>query len=564
MGVYTSLYCGEWDFGQLWGGELPDDWSAGAQLYLWRVEDQLKRTRKKPDLERPLTFRTFFPALRDLLPVYSFAKKDNRFYSSSLLTEKNPFLVGLSDNKNNLINRKVEVITISGVGTSTLEKIYLSKDRTEDDIKNERWRDGHPPESPYLQQTVGDKTVLFQSASLSEVSQGVWKAENIEHVDLPNYARETVSLIVTIPHYDEIKPAWLPNMFSTFKNSFANLFSFVTVHAQSEEYFENIPEPLTFSPFVDPSSTLSFTVSSNVSFELVDPEGKILSRDKNDFGEDNANFDDDPDDSEDIILVTIRNPKVGKYMLKITGNIAGDYYVDSTYVNDNGVFDDTNEGKVTEGEEVTLEAVVSEISGVDLPENETEEEPVDTTTSDNDNKPEDKKSNLTGPNTAKDRDLGKRSGTVLGTATVRLKLSEVILGVRQRLTTEIASARLGGPRKDGLGEREIASPTHHKGAGLQPSPRLRPAGVKTGGLTKKDFILLVGPVNDMLARARAYESAKTAKNTKLAESLLVKIKLDYLDFDNKMDRLIASGRLNKQTVNILNTLTQRLRNAGLR
>ncbi|MDO8512152.1 MAG: hypothetical protein Q7S57_02675 [bacterium] len=87
---------------------------------------------------------------------------------------------------------------------------------------------------------------------------------------------------------------------------------------------------------------------------------------------------------------------------------------------------------------------------------------------------------------------------------------------------------------------------------------------KDGGLTKKDFNLLVGPVNEMLLRARAYETALANKKTKTAVSLLVKIKEDFQDFANKVEKLIATGKLNQQTVNVLTALVQRLGNAGLR
>jgi hypothetical protein len=46
--------------------------------------------------------------------------------------------------------------------------------------------------------------------------------------------------------------------------------------------------------------------------------------------------------------------------------------------------------------------------------------------------------------------------------------------------------------------------------------------------------------------------------------LLQEIKGDYRDFANKVEKLIASGKLNKQTVNVLTALVQRLGNAGLR
>ncbi|MDO8512151.1 MAG: hypothetical protein Q7S57_02670 [bacterium] len=180
----------------------------------------------------------------------------------------------------------------------------------------------------------------------------------------------------------------------------------------------SIPTPESYEPYVEPDSVLGFSVSPNVTFEIIDPDGKILSREKNELGEDNANFDDDPSDPDDIILVTIRNPKVGKYTLKLTGNTAGDYYVDSTYVNDNGVFDDENTGTIKKEEEKTLEATVSETAGVDLPANETDKGSNDITVTDDNNTTENKTGDSSGPNTAK-----IKTGTVLGTATVRVKLS---------------------------------------------------------------------------------------------------------------------------------------------
>jgi hypothetical protein len=62
----------------------------------------------------------------------------------------------------------------------------------------------------------------------------------------------------------------------------------------------------------------------------------------------------------------------------------------------------------------------------------------------------------------------------------------------------------------------------------------------------------------------AYETALAGKKTKTAVMLLQEIKGDYRDFANKVEKLIASGKLNKQTVNVLTALVQRLGNAGLR
>ncbi|MDO8512148.1 MAG: hypothetical protein Q7S57_02655 [bacterium] len=529
------------------GGEYPNDWNFFVQRYVGTIEKNLKKTHNKKDLTRPQTFREFFPGLKDLLPIYSFTKKDGVAVTAWDRKEQNTFLNSLSNGRNLLKSRDVEVTTISGAEINTLDKIYLTKE-SDDDKTNLRWRDGKPIDSTsYINTAKGDKTVLFSSASLESIEPSMYKAVNVEHVDLPNFAREEVYKIVSAPKDDDFVLVF----FELSKKYFANIFSSFTARAEDDgillaggiESASSIPAPESYEPYVEPDSVLGFTVSPNVTFEIIDPDGKILSRDKNDLGEDNANFDDDPTDNEDIILVTIRNPKVGKYTLKITGNTSGDYYVDSTYVNDNGVFDDENTGTIKEGEEKTLEATVSETTGVNLPSSETDKGSDDTTTTDDNNTTENKTGDSSGANTFRHQAdppswrAKNVQGSVLGTATVRVKLSALIFGVKERLTREIASAPTA-PRKD---ERRIGD-----------------------ALKKKDYILLIGPVNEMLSRARAYETALATKKAKVAAKLLQEIKGDYGDFVNKVEKLIATGKLNQQTVNVLTTLVQRLGNAGLR
>jgi len=161
-----------------------------------------------------------------------------------------------------------------------------------------------------------------------------------------------------------------------------------------------------------------------------------------------------------------------------------------------------------------------------LPANETDDSSDDTTTTNDNKKTENKTNHSSSANTSTDK-----KGSVLGATTVRLKLSAVILGVRERPTREIAVA---------------------------------PSFAKASEGRRKDGRLLLGPVNEMLSRARAYETALAGKKTKVAIKLLTEMKCDYADFANKVDKLIASGKLNQQTVNVLTTLVQRLGNAGLR
>ena len=505
------------------GGQYPQSWNYVYKSFLNNIQWSLKRTRDKKDILPPLSFREFFPSIRDILPTQPFVKMGNNMVAIDSMSEKNNFLIELNKNintvKSNVVTQDDGVITFSGLTGNTMETILLGGVCTAEDNAIKRWRDGHPnPDPPTANSAQGDETVLLSSSKLPGLApENNSELPGISHTLIPDDASSSIAWFLNPAVQGRYEKSSRYAGFVDFFNRMASIF---TVYAQEED-----EEPPTLDPdrYIAPDSMLSFTVSPNVNFEITDPDGKVLSRTENQLGEDNANFDDDPEDSEDIILITIRNPKVGKYTLKITGNTAGAYYIDSTFVNNNGVFDDSNEGEIKKGEEKTFEAVVSETSGVDLPANETDEGSGDTTTTNTDNKTENKTSNSSGANTSKNK-----SGTVLGATTVRVKLSAVILGVRQRL------------------EREIASPPPN------------------GRMARKDYVLLVGPVNEMLSRARAYETALAGKKIKVAEKLLQEIKGDYRDFANKVEKLIANGKLNKQTVNVLTALVQRLGNAGLR
>jgi len=126
------------------GGEYPKDWDFFVKRHVDSIESDLKKARNRKDLTRPQTFREFFPGLKDLLPIYSFTKKDGVAVSAWNRTEQNTFLNSLNNGRNLLNNRGVGVTTIGGTEISTLDKIYLKSDRTEDDKTNLRWRDGRP------------------------------------------------------------------------------------------------------------------------------------------------------------------------------------------------------------------------------------------------------------------------------------------------------------------------------------------------------------------------------------------------------------------------------------
>lgn len=476
------------------GGLFPSTWNAKMRFYIDRVQKQLRKTRKLPDIIPPLSFREFFPGLKDLLPTVQFVNKGSDKIALTNMADKNDFLIGLNDKVSRIKERVRDVRTYAGLTGKTFDEITLGDICTIEDNNNKRWRDGHPnPDPPTANSDQGDETVLLTSATISGIENYTY--DGTSHVKIPDEAR------VTIPWF--LNPPVLMYVPQPFRALVQNLIVTPTARADDADLY------------VEPDSMLGFTVSPNVNFIVTDPDGKILSRDKNELGEDNANFDDDQNDPDDIILVTIRNPKTGKYTLSLTGNIAGSYSVDSVYATSDNTFEDSNEGTIGQDETKTLEAAVSDTEGVTLPPSDSGT-PTDTPTP---NKVEN--NNGTSSNSS-------RGGNVLGASIVRLKLTDTILAVQNKLTTLLHNKKPTDPK-----------------------------------ITKAVYQKLMGPLNELLTRARMYEIAVKAKKTKLAASLLDKMKGDYGDFANKVDQLIAEGKLNKQTVNILTALKQKLKKAGL-
>ena len=481
------------------GGLYPQGWTPPLKLYISSIEWQLKKTRNKQDLNRPSTIRDFFPVIKDLLPTTPFVKKDGELMELSDMADKNDFLIDLNNNAGEIMKSRLDdVKTYSGHTGKTMAEISLGEKSSNDETSS-RWRDGHPnPDPPSANSGQGDETVLLASSAISDIANDT--LDGTSHTKIPDNARSYISWFLNPPYQSK------NNLFQRF---FAGLFSHMTAYAQEDTEL-----------YVEPDSMLSFTVSPNVDFEVVDPDGKILSRGEEKNGDD-VYFDDDPDDDTDIILVVIRNPKAGKYTLKLKGNSAGDYYVDSTFVNENGNFEDSNEGTIVEQEEKTLEATVSEMEGVVLPHED------DETTSDTSGT-ENKKEILVGPNTASEKS-NKKVGNVLGVATVRTKLSDTIISVQNKLAVLLQNKKANDPK-----------------------------------ITKVVYQTLMGPLNDMLARARMYETNPSTPPLIRGGILLEKTKLDYRDFANKVDKLIATGKLNQQTVNVLTALKQRLEKAGMK
>ncbi|MDO8511961.1 MAG: hypothetical protein Q7S57_01705 [bacterium] len=327
------------------GGLYPQSWNYFYKSFFNNIQWSLKRTRNKKDILPPLSFREFFPSIKDLLPTVPFVRDGAGMVTLSEMKDKNDFLINLNNNIAVLKSHVGDNTRIYyGLTGKTMGEITVNPVDEQADATLARWRDGHPiPDPPVANSTQGDETVLVASAGISEIDD--FQLEGTSHIKIPDDARFTIPWFINPPIM-----WYLPQPFRALAQ---NLLITPFARADGDEY-------------VAPDSMLSFTVSPNVAFEVTDPDGKLLSRTENQLGEDNANFDDDPSDPDDIILVTIRNPKVGKYTLKISGNTAGDYYVDSTYVNNNGVFDESKEGVIGMNEVKTVDETVSETDGVKI------------------------------------------------------------------------------------------------------------------------------------------------------------------------------------------------------
>ena len=170
------------------GGTIPERWDVKSKWYIKSVEWVLKHTRDT-DLEPPLSFRAFFPSLKDLLPTADFVSRDGSPVTIGDLAEQNIFLQQLNDSLDTLTDR-AEVTTIAGNNLQTLGNIPIGSVRTSDDINLERWRDGHPnPDPPQTDTMAGDQTVLLSSALLGINDTTI---DNAPHANLPEEAQEEV------------------------------------------------------------------------------------------------------------------------------------------------------------------------------------------------------------------------------------------------------------------------------------------------------------------------------------------------------------------------------------
>ncbi len=296
------------------GGEIPDRWDAGMRLYINLVNFALRRTRNQEDLEPPLSFRAFFPSLKDLLPVNDFVTREGNQLTTNELFTQNIFLQNLQDNIDLIVNRGVEVTTIAGRNLSTLDGVLLSSERTTEDNELERWRDGHPnPDPVQTDTTTGDQTVLLSSAHFGNNNITL---DGISHVKLPEEAQE------------EVLTALGKNVIGS-----------------------HIAYDLS-------DSMVGIVVMSPINPVITGPNGETLSADSNTFTD--AEFLSDPDDLSGLKFLVIANPPAGDYNVELNGTDDGEYTVITSYADEDETTSTTEEGTTTLGQQDNIEFSITE------------------------------------------------------------------------------------------------------------------------------------------------------------------------------------------------------------
>ncbi|MDD4785011.1 MAG: alpha/beta fold hydrolase [Candidatus Shapirobacteria bacterium] len=150
-----SPHLGSVDAYEAWnGGQISDlsDFSSIALKVLLKLQGLTTRT----DME---AVRTYTPSVKDLLPTFSFLKKDGLFLSNDQLETKNDYLI----NQNNLnLGDQLNLDLFVGKGYETTDSIKLKKNTIFDRILG-LWPDGKIDK--FLYTNNGDGTVLVKSAN---------------------------------------------------------------------------------------------------------------------------------------------------------------------------------------------------------------------------------------------------------------------------------------------------------------------------------------------------------------------------------------------------------------
>lgn len=295
------------------GGILPGRWDQSLKWYLNLIETaHLKRNGES--LPPPLSFRKFFPFLKDLLPIYDFAARDNELILTTQLSEQNLFLQQLQ----NITG--INVTTIAGSDLSTLQNVLLAAERSPEDELRQRWRDGHPnPDPPQPNTTEGDETVLLASAQLGSNTVTI---PNVRHINLPEEAQQEV-------------------------------LTALDLDATGDHIHYTLPKTI-----------LSVLGLSPIDIVITGPNGEVLSKNNNTFA--GAEYTSEAGNPQGSKLLIITDPPPGEYQIRIKGTGEGEYSVITTFADADEVRSSTRQGSTEPGkDEVTSLTITTD--GILLP-----------------------------------------------------------------------------------------------------------------------------------------------------------------------------------------------------
>jgi len=300
------------------GGEIPDRWHPLLQHYIALVD----RTRNTVGLalsDPPVSFRTNFPSLRDLIPTENFLVANGTKIDVDELHPSTQNLHWKYRNEtlaDDLERTGVTLTTIASTNVATLATIPIkSTERSFWDRLLERWRDGRPLVVPPVADTeAGDQTVPLASARLDNTEPFT----GVAHTDLPEKAQEEVIRILTGEEPSGAHIAY------------------------------DVPE-----------SVLGTTVLSPVMPMITGPNGKVLSSDQNDFGE-KGFFNWNPNNPNGPKMLTILDPEPGKYTHEYVGTGEGDYTLIMSYADQSETTTTTDTGTTYTGEKFSEVVTVTE------------------------------------------------------------------------------------------------------------------------------------------------------------------------------------------------------------
>jgi pimeloyl-ACP methyl ester carboxylesterase len=295
---------GSSDIYPVWeGGRIPKNWETRLVFIAYIDYLRVKNFTYSPYQ----IIHDHIPSVKELMPVYNYlhpVDNPNLLYNYAQLKEINNLLPGLNS-QIGLLNDKVKVISISGNGYSTVNKIPFISAEEEAPL----WIDGKPePIDPVRNDTSGDKRVLLSS---SQIQSYFSKTLDFDHGDIVDQSETLV----------------------------ADLLG------------ENLSE---IHPSPEIRDEIDFWFASPVDVEIKDSDGKIITKDFSNIENGLAQYSGETK-SDGFKFISIPNPIKGDYKVKLTGNGIGEYHIGSIYADfENDIPDQESltEGLITEGQTI--------------------------------------------------------------------------------------------------------------------------------------------------------------------------------------------------------------------